>query len=77
MKRSAFNAIPKVDDEVCNGNSEHHHDPTKFACRNKKWRQCSSLSSILTVLFTLNSFHRAKQWTKLIVWEYWSGYMNT
>jgi hypothetical protein len=30
---------------------------------------CSSLSSISRVLFTLNSFHKAKQSTKLINWN--------
>jgi hypothetical protein len=25
---------------------------------------------------TLNSFHKAKHWTKLIMWKYWSGYVK-
>jgi hypothetical protein len=32
--------------------------------------ECSSLSSISRVLFTLNSFHKANLSTKLIVWTY-------
>jgi hypothetical protein len=34
--------------------------------------------SISKVLFSLNSFHRAKQLTKLIMWNtsYWSGYVK-
>jgi hypothetical protein len=39
----------------------------ELSCRNHTGRQCSSL------LFTVHSFHRVKQPTKLITWEYWSG----
>jgi len=38
--------------------------------------QCSSLSSISRALLTLNSFHKAKRSTKLILWKYWSGYLK-
>jgi len=48
----------------------------RVAYQNHRWRWCSSLSSISWVLFTLNSFHKAKQWTKLIMWKYWSGYVK-
>jgi hypothetical protein len=58
-KRGAFRMILKADDEVCNGNIWHPHDPRQLACRNQKWRQCSSLSSISRVLITLNSFYKA------------------
>jgi hypothetical protein len=27
-------------------------------------------------VFTFNSFHKAKQSTKLITWKYWSSYMK-
>jgi len=63
MKHDAFNMILKANDKVCNGNSWHSHDPRKLTCQNHKWRQCSSLSSISRVLFTLDSFHKAKQST--------------
>jgi hypothetical protein len=33
----------------------------ELACQNRKWRQCSLLSLIWTVLFTLNSFHKTSQ----------------
>jgi len=52
----------------------HLHHPRKFACRNHKWTKSSSLSSISSVLLTLNSFHKVKQLIKLIMWEYLSGY---
>jgi hypothetical protein len=68
-----FNMIPKVNNKVSNGNSRHPYDPKKLGCRNHKWRQCSSLSSMWRVLFTLNSFHKAKQPMKLVMWKYWSG----
>jgi len=61
MKHGAFNMILKADDRACNGNSQHSHNPRKLTCQNHKWRQCSSLSSISRVLFTLNSFHKASQ----------------
>jgi hypothetical protein len=48
----------------------------ELACRNHKWRQCSSLPSISRALFTLNSFHKAKQSAKLIMWKYWRGYVK-
>jgi hypothetical protein len=39
-------------------------------------KTCSSLSSISRALFTLNSVHKAKLPTKLIMWKYWSSYMK-
>jgi hypothetical protein len=62
--------------QVCNENSQHTHDPRKLARRSHKWRQCSLLSSISRVLFTFNSFHKAKQSSKFIMWKYWSGYLK-
>jgi hypothetical protein len=44
--------------------------------QNHKWRQCSSLTAISRILFTLNSFHKARQSTKLIMWQYWNSYMK-
>jgi len=76
MKHGAFSMIPKANDKVCNGNSRHPHDPRKLACRNHKWRQCSSLSSISSVTSTLNLFHNAKQLMKLIMWKYWNCYVK-
>jgi len=43
---------------------------SKKARMSKSQRQCLSLSSVLTVLFSLNSFYEAKQSTKLITWKY-------
>jgi len=68
--------ILKGNDNICNGNSWHLHDPRELACWNHEQRQCSSLCSMSTVLFTLNSFHKAKQSTKLIMWKYWSSYVK-
>jgi len=61
MTHGAFNMIPKANKKICNRNSGHPHDPRKLACRNHKWRQCPSLSSISTILLTLNSFHKVSQ----------------
>jgi len=73
MKHDAFNMIPKANYKVCNENSRHTHDPRKFPCLNHKWRQCSTLSSISSVLFILNSLHKAKQSIRLNMWYiYWS-----
>jgi hypothetical protein len=58
MKRDDFNVFPKANNEAFDGNSRHLHDPNKFACRNYRLRQCSSVSSVSGVLFTLNSFHK-------------------
>jgi len=63
MEHGAFNMPPKANNKVFNGNSQHPHDPRKLACQNHKWTQCSSLSLITRVLFTLNSFQKAKQST--------------
>jgi hypothetical protein len=76
MKHGVVNVIRKANDRVCNGNSGYPHDPRKLPYRNHKWSQCLSLSSISRVLFTLNSFHKSRQSTELIMWEYWSGYMK-
>jgi len=76
MKPGAFSMIPKANDRVSNGNSWNLHGPRKFACRNHKWRQFSSLSSISRALFTLNSFHKARQSARLIIWRYWSCYLK-
>jgi len=38
--------------------------------------QCSVSSLESMVLFTLNSFLKAKQSARLIMWKYWNGYMN-
>jgi hypothetical protein len=46
----------------------------KLPCWNHKWRQYSSHSSKSRAPFTLNSFHKAKQSTKLIMWNYWNSY---
>jgi hypothetical protein len=48
----------------------------KVTCQNHKWRQCSSASLILWVLFTFNSFSKSKPSTKLIMRKYWSTYLN-
>jgi hypothetical protein len=45
-KHDGVNMIPNTSEEVCNGNCRNSHNPRKFACRNYKWRQCSSLSWI-------------------------------
>jgi hypothetical protein len=66
MERGAFNMMPKASDEVCNGNSRHPRDLRKLACENRKLRQRLSLPSVSRLLFTLNSFHEAKQSTKPI-----------
>jgi hypothetical protein len=76
MKRGAFSMIQNSNDGDCKGNSRNLHDPRKFACWNLWWRQCSPLSSISRVLFTSNSFRKAKQATKLIMRKYWSGYVK-
>jgi len=75
MKHDAFNMIPKANNKVCNGNSQHLHNARNIH-QNHKWRHCSSLSLISRVLFNANSFHKAKQSTKPIMWKYWSGYMK-
>jgi hypothetical protein len=49
---------------------------SKVACRNHKWRYCSSISSISSELFSFESFHKTKESTKLIICKYWSGYMK-
>jgi len=48
----------------------------EFVCQKHKWRICSSLSSMSRILFTLNSYRKARQSTKLIIWKYWSGYIK-
>jgi len=72
MKHDAFNTMPKADDTVFSENSRHNHDTRKLTCRNHTWRHCSSLSLMSKVLFTLNSFHEAKQSTMINMWEYWT-----
>jgi len=54
MKHSALNMIPKANNKICNGNSQHPYGPRKLACCNHKQRWSSSLSSTLRILFTLN-----------------------
>jgi hypothetical protein len=76
MKFGALNMITNVNDVVCKGNNQHPYDPRKPAYWNHTRRKCSSLSSISRVLFALNSFHKVKQLTKLIIWKYWSGYVK-
>jgi hypothetical protein len=50
--------------------------PRPNVTRYDKWRQCSSLSSISRILFTLNSFYKAEQSTKFIMWKYWRSYVK-
>jgi hypothetical protein len=73
VEHGTFIVLPQADNKVC---SWHTHDPGKLTCQNQNWRYCSPLSLISRVLFTLNSFHKARQSTELIMWKYWSSYMN-
>jgi len=66
----------KAKDKVCNETADISMTQEKLPYRNHKWSQCWSPSSISRVLFTLNSFHKAKQSMKLIVWKYWSCYVK-
>jgi hypothetical protein len=68
LKHCAFNIV-KANDKVFSGNSWHLNDPGKLAYQNQNWRQCSLLSSVSRVLFTLNSFLKAKQSIKFIYVE--------
>jgi hypothetical protein len=65
-KHGAFNMVPETNYKLCNGNTRHHHDSRELACLNHNLRQCSSLSSILRALFTLNSFHKANSQPSLL-----------
>jgi hypothetical protein len=44
VKHSAFNMIPEANDEVCDGNSRHPHDP-------KKVRMSKSQMKTLLIIF--------------------------
>jgi hypothetical protein len=55
---------------VCSGSS-HPHDLRKLKCQYSKW-----LSLISRVLFTLNSFYKAKRSITLIIWKYQSSYVK-
>jgi hypothetical protein len=59
-----FNIISNANDAICNGSSRHTQDPRKLTCRNNKLRQFSSVSSSISTVFTLNSFHKAKESAK-------------
>jgi hypothetical protein len=48
----------------------------ELAFRNHKRRQGSWPSSISRTLFALNSSHKVKQSTELIMWKYCSGYVK-
>jgi hypothetical protein len=67
MECGAFSMIQKANDKVCNGNSWHTRGSRKLTCQNHKWRLISSLPLISRLLFTLNSLHKAKHSTKLIM----------
>jgi hypothetical protein len=43
---------------------------------NHNWRKCPSLYWTWRVLFTLNSFHKVKQSTNLIIWKYRAACMK-
>jgi len=60
MKHSAFNIVPEVNSKFCIRSNWHPHGPRKLACWNHNWRQCLSLPLVSGVLFTLNSFYKAK-----------------
>jgi len=77
MKHGAFNMTSKQTTKFA---VQTANTPTtqksSHAYLNYKWRQCSSLSSVSRVLLALNSFHKAKQLTKLIMWTYGSCYVE-
>jgi hypothetical protein len=49
---------------------------SNYISQNHKWRLRSSLSSISRVLVAFNSFHKAKQSTRLIMSKYHSDFMK-
>jgi len=69
-----FDMFLKANNRVRNGSRRHSHDPRKATCRNHKWRQSSSLSSIsrVTVHFefipqdqTINGAYYVEIWKRL------------
>jgi len=71
-----FDMFLKANNRVRNGSRRHSHDPRKATCRNHKWRQSSSLSSISRVTVHFEFIPQDQTVNGAYYWKYGSGYVN-